>query len=194
MTEHDAFAERGRSIEEEYFRRKDRELVERLRQADAAGHARDEMGQRTGLHDPAMLQDLQELGFTPDTVGLLPLVPVLEVAWAEGGITAAERALVVALARSRGIADGSAADRQLTEWLAVRPEPAVFTRAGRLIAALLTSDAPATLGLKAGDLVAYCERIAAASGGFLGLRLGSVSPEERSLLARIASDLETRQR
>src|SRR5688572_670940 len=87
MADHDSLAERGRSIEEEYFRRKDRELVEKMRQAKAAEAARGEMSQATGLEDPALLKELQDLGFTPETVILLPLVPVLEMAWAENEIT-----------------------------------------------------------------------------------------------------------
>ena len=55
-----------------------------------------------GLADPALLAELQELGFTPDTVTLVPLVPILETAWAEGGVSPAERALIVDLARRRG--------------------------------------------------------------------------------------------
>src|SRR5918994_3977136 len=113
MTDKDIFAERERSLEEEYFRRKDRELIEKMRQAAAADEARSELGKRTGLMDPELLKDLQALGFTPDTVILLPLVPILQVAWAEGGISDAERYLLVKLARARGITEGSEADRQL---------------------------------------------------------------------------------
>ena len=194
MTDHDSLAERGRAIEEEYFRRKDRELIEKMRKAAAAEQARGEMGRKTGLGDPALLQELQELGFTPDTVILLPIVPVLEMAWAEGGITPAERSLIVQLARSRGVDENSAADTQLTQWMTRRPDAAVFARAGRLIAAMLSSGSgQAGTPLTTGDLVAYCERIAAASGGILGLRIGSISSEEKALLSRIASDLKTRQ-
>ena len=159
-----------------------------------ADQARGAMGEKTGLQDPALLKDLQTLGFTPDTVVLLPLVPVLEMAWAEGGITAAERDLIVRLARRRGVVEASAADRQLGEWMANRPNPSVFAHAGRLTAAMLESGSDqAASGLTADELVAYCEKIAAASGGILGLRLGSVSAEEKSLLSRIASELKTRQ-
>jgi hypothetical protein len=194
MSDHDAFAERGRALEEEYFRKKDRELVERMRRAEAADQARGELSRQTGLGDPSMLGELQDLGFTADTVAVLPLVPVLELAWAEGGITPAERQLLLSLARSRGIADGSAADRQLTEWMADRPAPAVFAKAGRLIAALLESGSEAAKGLTADRLVSYCEQIASASGGLLGLPVRAVSMEERDLLTRIAGDLKARQR
>jgi hypothetical protein len=193
MTEHDSMAERGRALEEEYFRKRDRELVEKMREAAIADQARGEMGQKTGLQDPALLKELQDLGFTPDTVVLLPIVPVLEMAWAEGGITPAERDLIVRLARSRGVAEDSVADRQLSAWLSSRPAPSVFAHAGRLTAAMLASGSDqVTIGLTADQLVAYCEKVAAASGGILGLRIGSISLEEKSLLARIASDLKTR--
>jgi hypothetical protein len=194
MSDHDAFAERGRALEEEYFRRKDRELVEKLRRAAAADQARGELSKQTGIADPAMLAELQELGFTADTVSLLPLVPVLELAWAEGGITPAERQMLVSLARSRGVAEGSAADHQLTAWLASRPAPEVFAKAGRLISALLSSGSGVAAGLTADRLVQYCEQIASASGGLLGLPIRAVSMEERNLLGRIAADLRGRGR
>lgn len=194
MTDNDKLAERGRALEDEYFRKRDRELVEKMRQAAMADQKRNELGLKTGLQDPAVLKELQDLGFTPDTVVLLPLVPVLEMAWAEGGITPAERDLIVQLARRWNIAEGSAADGQLSAWMSSRPAPSVFAHAGRLAAAMLASGSDqVTTGLTADDLVAYCEKIAAASGGLFGLRIGSVSSEEKSLLARIASDLRTRQ-
>src|SRR5262245_31299431 len=137
------------------------------------------MSRQTGLQDPSVLNELQELGFMPETVSLLPLVPVLELAWAEGGITPAERDLLVKLARSRGIAEGSPADKQLTQWMSSSPGGAVFARAGRLIAAVLESGSREFhRGLTPEQLVAYCEQIAAASGGIFGLRVGSVSAEE----------------
>jgi hypothetical protein len=189
MPEDHPLADRGRAFEEDYFRKRDRELIEKMRQATAAEDARREMGAKTGL-GPAELQELQELGFTPETVALLPLVPLVQMAWAEGGVSDAERKLIVQLARTRGIAEGGAADRQLDAWLATRPDAQVFARASRLIAAMLDSPAAGTQGLTPEDLVRYCEDIAAASGGILGLN--RVSAEERALLASIARDLKAR--
>jgi DNA-binding phage protein len=191
MPDKDTLRERGRSLEEEYFRKKDRELIEKMRQAAAAEQDRQELAKKTGLDDPALLQELRDLGFTPATVSLLPLVPVLRMAWAEGGITAAERDLLIRLARSRGVTEGSEADRQLSEWMIRRPDDSVFTRASRLIRAMLDSRAPETSDLSAEDLVEYCERIAAASGGVFGI--GRISAEERKLLSSIAEDLKARQ-
>ncbi|HEY6360246.1 MAG TPA: hypothetical protein VIX63_04040 [Vicinamibacterales bacterium] len=190
MDQDNPLSDRGRGLEEDYFRKRDRELIEKMRSAVAADEARRELATKTGLQDPEMLQELQALGFTPDTVVLLPLVPLVQMAWAEGGVSEAERKLIVQLARARGIAEGSAADRQLSAWLSTRPAPDVFTRASRLIQAML--DAPAgDHSLSADDLVKYCENIAAASGGILGIN--RVSAEERALLNTIARDLKARQ-
>jgi hypothetical protein len=190
MPDHDAFAKRGRALEEDYFRKKDRELIEKIRQAAATERARKDLGQKAGLDDPQLVQELQDLGFTPETVGLLPLVPIIQMAWAEGGIAKSERELILRLARSRGIEVGSAADRQLTEWMTNQPAEAVFTRAKRLIRAMLDSGAVRSVDLNADDLVKYCEEIASASGGILGI--GRISAEERALLSSIAADLNAR--
>ena len=71
-----------------------------------------------------------------------------------------------------------------------RPAEAVFARAGRLIRAMFDSGSPQTADLNANDLVQYCEDIASASGGILGI--GRISHEERALLSSIAADLKAR--
>ncbi len=99
MPEGDFLDDRRRASEDDYFRKKDRELVEKMRAAAAADRAKSELSASTGLSDPALLAELAALGFTPETVSVLPLVPIVEMAWAEGGVTAAERTLLVTLAR-----------------------------------------------------------------------------------------------
>lgn len=190
VTDDDALGGKKRKLEEEYFRKQDQELIERMRRAAAAAQARLDLEERTGIHDAAVLNELEALGFTPDTVGLLPIIPLLQVAWAEGGVSDAERRQIVALARTRGIQDGSVADAQLCDWLATRPREYVFTGATRLIHAMLDAGSSETKDLTADDLVKYCENIAAASGGVFGM--GKVSAEERAALAAIAAQLKTR--
>lgn len=191
MPDRHSASQRPRSREDEYFHKKDRELVERMRRAAAAETDRRDLAKSSGLDDPALLDELKELGFTPQTVALLPLVPLVRMAWVEGGISSSEQDVLVRLARSRGISEGSEADRLLAAWLIRQPDEAVFSRAGRLIRAMLDSRSPETSDLSAEELVQYCERIAAASGGIFGI--GRVSAEERQLLSSIAEDLKARQ-
>jgi hypothetical protein len=190
MAERDGLSDQARKREEDYFRKRDRELIERMRAAAAAEQTRRDLEAKTGLRDPELLKDLQELGFSPDTLGLRPLVPIVQVAWAEGGVSGAERKLIVQLARSRGIEPGTAADRQLMDWLEHRPSADVFSRATRLIGAMLEGPGEATGNLSADDLIKYSESIASASGGMLGI--GKISSEERATLAQIAAALKKR--
>jgi hypothetical protein len=190
MSEHDSLHERGRALEEEYFRRKDRELIEKIRRKAAAEDTQRALGASAGVTDPEVLRELQELGFTPETIVLLPLIPMLQVAWAEGGVTPVERHLIEKLANARGIAPGGAADAQLMDWLANKPSEEVFRGASRLTQALLESGSELVADLTADQLVQYCEQVASASGGIFGL--GRVSADERTLLASIAADLKGR--
>jgi hypothetical protein len=98
----DGITDHIRAHEDEYFRKKDRELVEMLRKADADAKARAALEEQTGLHDPDMLRELDLLGFTPDTVALLPLVPVLQVAWAKEGISSWNSSSVSTASVSQG--------------------------------------------------------------------------------------------
>jgi hypothetical protein len=183
----DGITENIRAQEEEYFRRKDRELIENLRRADAAARKRRALEQETGIHDPATLSELAHLGFTPETIPLLLLVPILQVAWAKAGVSTPERRLIVNFARSRGIGAGSPADRKLKEWLDTKPSEDTFHKAMRLICAIV--DAPEhRVNVDPNELIEYCEKIAHASGGMFGI--GTVSHEEREALKEIAEGLK----
>lgn len=190
MAEKDGFTGDIRAREDEYFRRKDRELIEKMRKASEADGTRQQLEAASGLRDPELVQELEALGFTPQTVPLLPLVPIIQVAWAEGSVTDAERALIVKFARERGIEPGSAAEEQLAAWLAERPSDDVFARATRLIRAMLDAPPGDRPALGVADLMRHCEAIAAASGGVLGF--GKISSEERALLAQIEAALKGR--
>ena len=190
MANDDLFGKRDH--EEEYFRKQDRELIEKMRKAaaavdDEAGRA---VGARSGIKDPEVLRDIAALGFNADTVSLLPLVPILQVAWADADVSPAERKLILEIARHRGIAEGSPADQQLAEWLAHRPSAAMFSGAARLVAATLAAGSGTAQDLSADDLVKYCESIAAASGGILGL--AKVSPAERAAIEQVQTVLKSR--
>jgi hypothetical protein len=185
----DGITDNIRAQEDDYFRKKDRELIENLRKADAVVRERRALEQETGIHDPGMLSELADLGFTPQTIALLPLVPVLQVAWAKAGISTPERTLILNLARSRGVQPGSQADLQLADWLESKPSDETFHKATRLIRAML--DAPDhRVEVKVDDLIDYCDRIAHASGGLFGI--GAVSPAERIALAEISEALKSR--
>ncbi len=153
MADKDALGDRRRGLEEEYFHRKEKELIEKMRRHAEQESTRRRLGERAGVASEDILNDLQELGYTPETVMLLHLAPLIQTAWAEGGITPRERELIIKAARSRGIDAGTAADAQLATLLTERPSPEFFEKTLRAIGAILQAQSPEVREKTAQDLV-----------------------------------------
>jgi len=183
VAEKEFLGDRRRIQEEEYFQRQEQQLIARLRQRSHEEDTRRRLAERTGIADQEIVRDLESVGHTPETVMLLHLVPLVQVAWAEGGVSDRERALIIEAARAHGVDEGSAADRQLATWLATRPSAEFFERTLRAIGAILQALPSEERETSQRDLVSYCTAIAVASGGMLGF--GKVSAEEQQVLARI---------
>jgi hypothetical protein len=188
MSDKDAFAERRRGLEEEYFHKKEKELLEKLRHRMQAEAERGQMAEALGVQDTEILSDLQDLGYTRETVTLLHLVPLLQVAWADGDVTMRERDLILKLAGSRGIVEGSTAYQQLVGWLTQRPSEQFFQDTLRIIAGLFEALPPEQQAAGKRDLVSYSTNLASISGGILGL--GKISRHEQEVIERITAELE----
>ena len=178
---------RERALENEYFRRQDQELIAKLKEQGRRERERLEIEDRLGLHDPELVTHLQEIGLSPATLPLLHLIPLIEVAWAEGEVTPRERALIVGLAERRGVQPGDAAHAQLGSWLDQRPEQEFFETALEAIRRTLEIQDPQERRETERDLLAWATRIAEATGGILGMM--PISREERECLRRLAEGL-----
>ena len=181
----DSMAKRGKALEEEYFHRKEKELKEKLRRRREEEAQMKELAEATGNPNEEILKTLQELGYTRDTVAVFHYVPLLNVAWADGKVSPKERELIVEAARLRGVTEGSAADKQLTEWMENRPSEEFFEHTLRIIGDLLETGEGRVVGQ---GLLDESTRVAEASGGILGFG-SKISNEERALLERIAAAL-----
>lgn len=188
MADKEFFGDRRRTQEEEYFRRQEQELIEKLQQRGREEATRRRMAERTGVADSEILNDLQALGFTPETVMLLHLVPLLQMAWAEGSVSDRERDLIVEAARARGIEKSTPADDQLSAWLETRPSDQFFEKTLRAIGAILQARPEEERAASQRDLLSRLTSIASASGGILGF--GKVTSEEQQVLARVSEEME----
>jgi hypothetical protein len=176
--------------EDDYFRRRDQELIEKLKEDARKRAERGRLAEAAGVpEDHGVLNDLQALGWTPDLLGLMHLIPLVRVAWGDGTVQPRERELILEAARAHGIAEGSPAHARLLEALNVRPTEQEFARAMKIVAALLDAlpSDKKTSGKR--TLVSLASDIASATGGVFGF--GSrVSPAEAATLGRIAAELE----
>jgi hypothetical protein len=187
MPEKNIFSERERSIENEYFLKKERDLIEKMRRRRELEEDRNQMGEKIGVVDQEVLEALQELGYSAETVMLMPIVPLVQVAWAEGGISEKERQLILEIAEARGITPETPAYQQLIGMLERQPPKEFYDNTLRGLRYLFESMPDNLRELGHLNLVEYCTQIAEASGGILGFK--KISDEERLLIARIATEI-----
>src|SRR5215470_8713559 len=137
MAEKDKFAQREHWLEEEYFGRKNQELIEKMRRQRAREADRQKMSEMMGVNDQEVLEALQDLGYTSETIQLLHIVPLVEVAWTEGGVADREREMIFKIAKARGVQPGGVAHDMLSHWLENKPSERFFENSLRAIRVVL---------------------------------------------------------
>ncbi len=179
-------SDHARASEEEYFHKKEKELIAKLQKKEADEAHRKGLAEAIGLDNHEILNVLHEMGFDRATVVLLFLFPLLQVAWSDGEVSEEERALILKAAQTHGVEEGSSAYEKLVGLLRTQPAPVLFERALTVIQDLLRFQKGDTKQSTGTKLMDACERVAAASGGFLGLG-SKVSAKEKDVLRRLAS-------
>lgn len=182
------FGERGRALEEEFFKRQNAELLAAMRAKLETERAKKELANTAGMTDEQVLARLLDAGVTPATLTAIAVVPLVAVAWADGKLEEVERNQVLRYARTLEI--GAEATSLLTSWLVAEPEPALFDTWLEYVRNLLPRlDQPARDELKA----TTCMRAAAVAEAAAGEPYGvgrQVSPEEKQVLRRVEAAFE----
>jgi hypothetical protein len=174
--------DRGRSLEEEFFRREDQRLIARRKELEAAQLTRESLAKASGLTSTAVLDKLIALGVRAETVAALSFVPLVEVAWADGKLDGRERATVLDRAREAGVATGSVAHGLLEAWLERRPDPALLTAWKEFVQGMRAQLSGAETEAMKSALLDRAKAVATASGGLFGSK---VSGAEASMLAEL---------
>lgn len=92
-----------RILIEAIFHEQDQKLRKAFRERMEKMERREQLTRVSGIRDEALLDRLIELDITAETLAALELVPLVFVAWADGGVQAEERKVIVALAEAAGI-------------------------------------------------------------------------------------------
>jgi len=189
MADDDAGAKRRRASEDEYFARKDRELIEteRRKAADAAELHR--LGAALGVSDEELLTKLRAAGFGPSHVALVPVLPALEIAWSDGAVGKAEGELLRETLRrySDGQQPSPEASAKLEDFLLSRPPDHLFEQARRAAQIAVDRADEGKRRELTTRMMAEARAVAEAGGGLLGL--GTVSTPERRALDALAAAL-----
>ncbi|MBF0388141.1 MAG: hypothetical protein HQL20_09875 [Candidatus Omnitrophica bacterium] len=175
----------GLSLEEAFFRKRDAELIEQHRRLENIKKTREALGEISGIRNPKVLDKLIELEVSPQILSSIAVVPLIEVAWADGAIDVAERAAVLAGAAGNGIAPGSADYALLENWLQHRPPAKLLDAWMHYISGLCEIMSKEECQAFRKELIDRARRVASASGGVMGLV--RISLAEQDVLHKMES-------
>lgn len=172
--------------EDKYFKQRElerREKARRERELEALTKTERE-GIASSLNtNEEVAAEALALGFSSETARVLPLMPMIHVAWADGSVSSAEERAILDLAIERGIERSTPSYEFLTRILVEQPSDLFFERTNRVLASMVQAD-PSSWIKK--SLPQLCLEVAEASGGFFGLG-NTVSKEEKALIDELST-------
>ncbi len=135
--------------------------------------------------DLSVAARVKALGFDGDSARIFDLLPLVHVAWADGSVQRGERAAILKILSARNIEVGSDAFQTMESLLEEQPS-AEFMRESLDVLRELTGG----ISDRSSEIVDLCIKVAASSGGFLGLKIGQkISDDERAQIEQIVGSL-----
>lgn len=175
------FGGRGMDLEEAFFAQQNQRLLNELKQQAEKRERRDALAKATGIQLESILDKLIELDVNVERAAAFTLIPLVEVAWADGEVHDRERKAILQAAATKGLEPGSIPYQLLEGWLSMKPEARLLEVWKEYTKALVgTFDAGQRTALQH-DLLDRARAVAEAAGGFLGV--GKISAAEMAMLA-----------
>ena len=179
----ESLEDRGRALENQFYDKENKEKLAAMKAKMDAQSSREDLRKASGMTDDKVLDKLVELGLRSNTIAALSLVPLIEVAWADGEIQDNERTAILQGAHGKGLEQGTDGYELLQAWLKTRPDTALFDAWESYIKALAGQLNDEQNRLLNNQIVGFAKMVAASAGGFLGI--GKVSSSEEKALGRI---------
>lgn len=176
----------ARLLEDEFFAKRDAVLIAKLRELERMEQTQKALSEVSGITNQAVLKRLLELDIHPDLLATLALVPLVEMAWADGGIQEDERKAILAGSTLNGMGPGSVDYVLLEEWLKQKPPPRMLEAWIVYIRGLCeVMSEPEIQEIKT-LFLGRARKVAEAAGGFLGLT-SKISRSEEAMLKQLES-------
>ncbi len=164
-----AFEKRSAALEEVFFKNADDQLLDKLRQHQFNQVTKQDISAATGIHDPELLDRLIGMKITVQSLAALSVIPLVEVAWADGELDERERKAVLQAADDAGIPHDGPGYKLLQEWLGSKPPAHMLSAWKDYIEAMAETLPPDEYAKVRDNLLTRAEQVAKSAGGFLGL-------------------------
>ena len=173
----------ARALEDSFFAKENDRILKELRAATVREDKKKEFREYLNIENDEVLDALVELAVEPETLVAFTLVPLVEVAWADGEIQPKERDAIIKAAIDRGVEEDSPTAKLLRNWLETPPDPQLLETWRAYIEELLGSLSDRTRAHMKSSVMGRARAIAEAAGGFLGV--ASISAAEKKMLEEL---------
>jgi hypothetical protein len=179
---------KARALEDSFFAKENERILQELRAATAREEKKMEFREYLNVENEEVLDALVELAVEPETLAAFTLVPLVEVAWADGEIQTEERDAIIKAAIDQGVEENSPTAQLLKNWLKTPPAPQLLSTWKGYIEELQGSLSANTRAHMKTSVVGRARAIAEAAGGFLGV--ASISKAEKKMLEELERAFE----
>ena len=139
------------------------------------------------MTDAELSGHLRALGVSEKNLGLVALLPLVQVAWCDGKVQRSERKIILEAADSMASMDAES-KAVLDRWLTQDPGFSAHERALRVLTGLSEkSDSRVSVNTLS-EIVGLCHEVASAAGGLLGVAF-TIDPREQATIEHIAQVL-----
>ena len=174
---------KARALTDSFFAEENARILKKLREATVREEKKKEFREYLNIDNDEVLEALVELSVEPETLVAFTLVPLVEVAWADGKIQPKERDAILKAAVEGGVAEGSPTHSLLKNWLQTPPNPKLLETWKGYIEELMPSLGDRTRAHMKSGIIGRARAIAEAAGGFLGV--ASISAAEKKMLEEL---------
>lgn len=178
------FRDDRQRLENAFFLDQDNKIVERLRAQNEEKISMDALRERASIDDESTLRKLYEIGLSADAWAALELLPLVEVAWADGKVDEPERDAILRAAHDDGILKGTDEHALLEGWLTRRAGHERLDAWIDYVQGMMKSFDDAERAQFKKNLLGKARAIAESAGGFLGFN--KISEPEQRMLDRLA--------
>ena len=185
----DSLHERGRALEDLFFKNRDQQLLDAMREKMEATDGRAELKSTSGIDDDSVIDALIAVGVNAKTIATVGLIPLIAVAWADSKMESNEVAAVLKATAASGISADSESYSVIDGWLKEQPPADLLDTWKQYVAALKGVLNDAQIERMKVLVLARATTVAEAAGGFLGVG-NKVSDVEENVIADLASAFE----
>ncbi len=175
--------EKVNDLVEQVFFKENMKLVEKYRAMKQLKETKEALAAASGIADDLVLEKLIALGIRPETIASISLVPLIEIAWADGTIDKKEREAILSAVSKFGWTKDSVNYELLDQWLAKKPAAELLASWKHYVDALCHKMTDEEVANFKKEIMEHVVIIAEAAGGFLGI--GKISAEERSMIEQL---------